>query len=211
MAGFDGVGWSPERARMVDEQIVARGITDPAVLRAMRTIPRERFVPEEVREQAYDDAPLAIGRGQTISQPYIVALMTELAGLSPASRVLEIGTGCGYQGAVLAACAAHVWSVELEAELSARAARTLARVGIANVTLRVGDGALGWPEEAPFDAIVVTAAPVATPPALLEQIGPEGRLIIPLGAAAQELYVVTRGASGVSRRAVLPVRFVPLR
>ena len=208
---FGGESGSAARARMVEGQIVARGINDPAVLAAMRRIPRELFVPEESRAQAYDDAPVAIGRGQTISQPYIVALMTELARLLPTHRVLEIGTGCGYQCAVLASCAARVWSVELEPELSARAARTLASLGIDNVVLRVGDGAGGWPEEAPFDAIVVTAAPSQVPPALPDQLGIGGRLVIPIGGASQELFVFTRTAAGVERRSVIPVRFVPLR
>ena len=168
-------------------------------------------MPEEARVQAYDDAPVAIGRGQTISQPYIVALMSELAGVGAASRVLEVGTGCGYQSAVLAACAAHVWTVELEAELSARAGRTLAALGIDNVSLRVGDGANGWPEEAPFDAVVVTAAPARTPPALLDQLGSGGRLVIPIGVSTQDLFVFTRSAAGIERRSVIPVRFVPLR
>ena len=208
---FGGDRGSAARARMVDEQIVARGISDPAVLAAMRRIPRDLFVPEEARDQAYDDAPVAIGRGQTISQPYIVALMSELAGVGAASRVLEVGTGCGYQSAVLAACAAHVWTVELEADLSARAGRTLAALGIDNVSLRVGDGADGWPEEAPFDAVVVTAAPARTPPALLDQLGLGGRLVIPIGVSTQDLFVFTRSAAGIERRSVIPVRFVPLR
>ena len=208
---FGGESRSAARARMVDEQIVARGISDPAVLAAMRRIPREMFVPEEARDQAYDDAPVPIGRGQTISQPYIVALMTELARTVPASRVLEVGTGCGYQTSVLAACTAHVWTVELEAELSARAARTLAALSIDNVSLRVGDGAQGWPEEAPFDAVVVTAAPARTPPALLDQLAVGGRLVIPIGTSAQDLFVFTRTAAGIERRSVIPVRFVPLR
>jgi len=196
---------------MVAEQIVARGIDDPAVLAAMRSVPRHLFVPEGERGRAYEDGPLAIGHGQTISQPFIVALMTQLARLTPASRVLEIGTGCGYQTAVLAACARAVWSVELEAELSQRAARTLAALGIVDVHLRVGDGANGWPEEAPFDAILVTAAPAEAPQPLLDQLSIGGRLVIPLGTGSQDLFVFTREASGVRSDRVLPVRFVPLR
>lgn len=196
---------------MVAEQIAARGIDDPAVLAAMRTVPRHLFVPEGERAQAHDDGPVAIGHGQTISQPYIVALMTQLARPTPSSRILEIGTGCGYQTAVLAACAREVWSVELAEALSARAASTLASLGIENVHLRVGDGSQGWPEEAPFDAIVVTAAPAAAPQALLEQLAMDGRLVIPLGTSSQTLYVITRGPIGFDRRPVAPVRFVPLR
>jgi protein-L-isoaspartate(D-aspartate) O-methyltransferase len=200
-----------DRERMVATQIEARGIDDPGVLEAMRAIPRHGFVPEADRALAYTDGPVPIGRGQTISQPYIVALMTALARVGPASRALEIGTGCGYQTAVLAACAGEVWSVELEPELSERAARTLADLGIRNVHLRVGDGAQGWPEQAPFDAIVVTAAPAEVPPALIDQLGVGGRLVIPLGTAAQELVVFTRTPRGIARESVAPVRFVPLR
>jgi protein-L-isoaspartate(D-aspartate) O-methyltransferase len=200
-----------DRERMVATQIEPRGVSDPRVLAAMRSIPRHLFVPEPDRGLAYADSPVAIGRGQTISQPYIVALMTELARLTPASRVLEIGTGCGYQTAVLAACALEVWSVELEPELSERAARTLAELGVRNARLCVGDGARGWPEAAPFDAIVVTAAPAEVPPDLLDQLAPGGRLVIPLGTAVQELVVFARTPHGLTRESVIPVRFVPLR
>jgi len=203
--------WRVSRERMVDEQILARRVTVPAVLSAMRSLPRHAFVPEAERSHAYDDGPVSIGNGQTISQPYIVALMTGLARLTSASRVLEIGTGCGYQTAVLAACAAEVWSIEIDRELAERAARTLADLGIGNVRLRVGDGAFGWPEAAPFDAILVTAAPADLPPALPEQLAEGGRLVIPLGTSSQELWVYTRGPEGVAREAIIPVRFVPLR
>ena len=203
--------WAAAAGRMVADQIVARGIVDPAVLDAMRRVPRHLFVPDGERVRAYDDGPLAIGRGQTISQPYIVALMTELARVDPESRALEIGTGCGYQTAVLAACAREVWTIELEPELSAKAARTLAALGIVNVHLRVGDGSLGWPEAAPFDAILVTAAAAELPPALLDQLGADGRLVVPLGTTSQHLYVFTGGPQGFSKRSVIPVRFVPLR
>jgi protein-L-isoaspartate(D-aspartate) O-methyltransferase len=196
---------------MVAEQIAARGIVDPEVLLAMRTVPRHLFIPEGERAHAHDDGPVAIGHGQTISQPFIVALMTQLARLTETSRVLEIGTGCGYQTAILAACAREVWTVELEAELSSRAASTLASLGIANVHLRVGDGSQGWPEAAPFDAIVVTAAPAQAPQPLLDQLAVGGRLVIPLGTSAQELFVLTREAEGIRRDRVIPVRFVPLR
>lgn len=199
------------RAKMVADQVAARGIDDPSVLAAMRTIPRELFVPKAERMRAYDDGPVAIGLGQTISQPFIVALMTQLARLTPDARVLEIGTGCGYQTAVLAACARSVWSIELEAELSSRAASTLASLGIENVQLRVGDGSRGWPEAAPFDAIVVTAAPAETPPPLLDQLAAGGRLVIPEGTSSQTLFLITRGPEGFDRRPVAPVRFVPLR
>jgi protein-L-isoaspartate(D-aspartate) O-methyltransferase len=203
--------WAAARDEMVAYQIVSRGVSDPVVLDAMSSVPRHLFVPESDRQRAYDDGPLAIGRGQTISQPYIVALMTELARLTRASRVLEIGTGCGYQTAVLAACAGEVWTIEIERELSDRAAATLAALGVDNVHRRVGDGSLGWPEEAPFDAIVVTAAPAEVPTALADQLGEGSRLVIPLGTSSQELYVVTREAGELRREPVIGVRFVPLR
>jgi len=200
-----------ERQRMVETQIAARGVRDPAVLRAMLRVPRHRFVPAAEQHLAYDDSPRAIGQGQTISQPFIVALMTELTRPGPASRVLEVGTGSGYQTAVLADIVGEVWSVELEVDLSARAAETLNELGIGNVHLKVGDGALGWKEGAPYDAIVVTAAPTAVPSALVEQLAENGRLVIPVGSASQELWVLTRTPDGVERESVLPVRFVPLR
>ena len=200
-----------ERHAMVAMQIAERGVTDPAVLSAMRSVPRHRFVPEDQQAHAYDDGPLTIGRGQTISQPYIVALMTELAQLTPTSRVLEVGTGCGYQTAVLAALAAEVWSIELEPSLSARAAETLSSLAIHNVNLRVGDGGLGWPAAAPFDAIVVTAAPAETPPALVEQLAMGGRLVIPLGTSWQQLWVIRRAPEGILREPGIGGRFVPLR
>lgn len=203
--------WAAARDDMVADQIVLRGVSDPVVLDVMRSVPRHLFVPESDRARAYDDGPLSIGRGQTISQPYIVALMTELARLTPASRVLEIGTGCGYQTAVLAACAGEAWTIEIEPELSERAAATLAALGVGNVHRRVGDGSLGWPDEAPFDAIVVTAAPAEVPPALADQLGEGARLVIPLGTSSQELFVFTREAGELRRERVIGVRFVPLR
>jgi len=181
------------------------------VLAAMRTVPRHEFLLPGDREKSYDDGPVSIGEGQTISQPFIVALMTQLAGLTPKARVLEIGTGCGYQTAVLAACASEVWTIELEPKLAARAANTLAALGIENVHGRVGDGSSGWPEAAPFDAIVVTAAPAELPPALPDQLTVGGHLVIPLGTSSQDLWVVTRTPEGLDRRRVAPVRFVPLR
>jgi protein-L-isoaspartate(D-aspartate) O-methyltransferase len=200
-----------ERERMVDTQIAARGVADPIVLAAMRRVPRHRFVPDAELSRAYEDGPLAIGRGQTISQPYIVAVMTELAKPSLAGRALEIGTGCGYQTAVLAECFGEVWSVELEPELAARGAAALQALGYRNVHVRAGDGALGWPDEAPFDAIVVTAAPERIPPALPAQLAEGGRLVIPLGALSQDLWVVTRTDGRFERQCVMSVRFVPLR
>jgi protein-L-isoaspartate(D-aspartate) O-methyltransferase len=196
---------------MVADQLASRGVRDQAVLDAMRSVPRHLFVPVSERARAYDDGPLSIGRGQTISQPYIVGLMTELARLTPKSRVLEVGTGCGYQTAVLAACAREIWTIELEPELAAQASSTLASLGADNVHQRVGDGSRGWPEAAPFDAILVTAAPADVPQALLDQLAEGGRLVSPLGTSSQDLWVYTRDADGIRRRSVIPVRFVLLR
>ncbi len=203
--------WKGAAERMVADQLVSRGITDPAVLDAMRSVPRHRFVPSNERARAYDDGPLSIGHGQTISQPYIVGLMTELGRVTPASRVLEVGTGCGYQTAVLAACAREIWTIELEPKLAAQAAGTLASLGVDNVHQRVGDGSLGWPEAAPFDAILVTAAPADVPKALLDQLEEGGRLVIPLGTSSQDLFVFTREPHGIRRESIIPVRFVLLR
>jgi protein-L-isoaspartate(D-aspartate) O-methyltransferase len=204
--------FAARRARMVDEQIEARGIATPAVLAAMRSVPRHEFVPVGARARAYEDRPLPIGDGQTISQPYIVALMTELAAPAPGSKVLEVGTGSGYQAAVLAACGAEVWSIEIVEALAARAGRDLARLGFDGVHVRSGDGYRGWPEAAPFDAILVTAAAPRVPEALLAQLRLGGRLVIPVGetGALQSLEVHERGEESVSVRRVTPVRFVPM-
>ena len=198
------------RERMVREQIAARGVTDRRVLAAMRKVPRHEFVPDIRRADAYQDRPLPIGRGQTISQPYVVALMTELAAVEPKSRVLEVGTGSGYQAAVLSELAGEVYTIEIVEALASEAAATLRRLGYRRVTVRQGDGYRGWPEAAPFDAIVVTAAPPAVPPALREQLGPGGRLVIPVGGEKQELEVHRRTANGFEVRRVTPVRFVPM-
>jgi protein-L-isoaspartate(D-aspartate) O-methyltransferase len=200
------------RARMVEEQIEARGIAAPRVLEAMRKVPRQEFVPESQRSRAYDDGPLPIGEGQTISQPYIVALMTELAAPGPGAKVLEVGTGSGYQAAVLAACGAEVWSIEIVDPLARRAERDLARLGFDRVHVRSGDGYRGWPEAAPFDAILVTAAAPRVPEALLAQLRVGGRLVIPVGetGALQSLEVHEREEAGFTVRHVTPVRFVPM-
>jgi protein-L-isoaspartate(D-aspartate) O-methyltransferase len=195
---------------MVAEQIEARGVRDPRVLDAMRAVPRAEFLPAELRGAAYEDRPLPIGHGQTISQPYVVAAMTELARVAPDARVLEIGTGCGYQTAVLAELAASVHSIEIVEPLGRAAADTLARLGYRNVALRIGDGYAGWPEAAPFDAILVTAAPTHVPRPLLEQLAVGGRLVIPVGATYQELLVITRTETGYSEASAFPVRFVPM-
>lgn len=199
--------------RMVREQIEARGVADTRVLQAMRAVPRHEFVPPSLTGQAYEDYPLPIGLGQTISQPYIVALMTELLAPRKEDRVLEIGTGSGYQAAVLAEIVRQVYTIELLEPLGREAAARLARLGYANVEARVGDGYQGWPERSPFDSIVVTAAAPGIPPALVAQLKIGGKLVIPVGAMSevQELLVVTRRADGgTDIRRVLPVRFVPL-
>ena len=201
------------RQRMVEQQLAPRGIDDARVLEAMRNVPRHRFVPDAVAPDAYSDGPLSIGYGQTISQPYIVALMTELARPAPGDRVLEVGTGSGYQAAVLAGLVGHVYSIEIVVPLAQHAVGLLAELGYANVTVKAGDGYAGWPEHAPFDAIVVTAAPERIPAPLLDQLRPGGRLVIPVGPvhATQQLRVVEKDAQGRLReRHITPVRFVPL-
>ena len=198
------------RHAMVDEQIVARGVRNPRVLAAMRKVPRHEFVPDDVRHLAYRDHPLPIGHEQTISQPYIVALITELAAVGPKAKVLEVGTGSGYQAAVLAEVVGTVYSIEIVAPLAARAKRTLSRLGFANVHVRTGDGYRGWPEHAPFDSIVVTAAPPHVPEPLKQQLVVGGRLVIPVGRYHQDLRVITRTATGFEETKVLPVRFVPM-
>lgn len=199
-----------ERERMVEEQIRARGIENPDVLRAMRKVPRHRFVPEHLRRLAYADGPLPIGREQTISQPLIVAYMTEAAQVSKQDKVLEIGTGSGYQAAVLAELAREVYTIEIIPELAEGARRVLAELGYKNVFTRTGNGYLGWPEQAPFDAIVVTAAPDEIPQALVEQLAVGGRMVIPVGKGDQEMVIVEKTREGVTKKRTIPVRFVPM-
>jgi len=198
------------RERMVREQIEARGVTNETVLEAMRAVPRHLLVPPRLRHRAYEDRPLPIGHDQTISQPYIVAFMTEILDPQPGDRVLEIGTGSGYQAAVLAEIVEAVYSIEIVEPLAEQAARDLASIGYPNLHLRTGDGYLGWPEEAPFDAIIVTCAPEAVPQPLVEQLKEGGRMIIPVGGETQELYLLEKRDGAVEERAVLPVRFVPM-
>ena len=199
-----------DRLRMVAEQIERRGVRDPLVLEAMRRVPRHLFVPAYLRDRAYDDMPLPIGSGQTISQPFIVAYMSEAARVRPGDRVLEIGAGSGYQAAVLAALGARVFSIEILPEVAEATRTALQTAGVGGVEMRTGDGFHGWPEEAPFDAILVTAAPETTPEPLIAQLRTGGRLIVPVGAGAQELLRLTRTASGLERESLLPVRFVPM-
>lgn len=201
------------RMRMVEEQIEARGVNDPQVLAAMRRVPRHLFVPERVRHLAYTDGPLPIGEGQTISQPYIVAYMTAALKLKPGDKVLEIGTGSGYQAAVLAEITPHVFTIEILEPLATAAAERLKQLGYTTVRVRCGDGYHGWPEEAPFDGIIVTCAADPIPPALLEQLKPGGRLVIPRGEPYGEQWLVlaTKDPTGqVHTEPLLPVAFVPL-
>ena len=198
------------RTRMVDEQLRARGIHDARVLDAMRRVPRHEFVPEPQRSQAYIDSPLPIGHGQTISQPYIVAFMTEALQVGPEHRVLEIGTGSGYQAAVLATLAKEVFTIEIVAPLAERARDTLERLGHRNVHTRTGNGYLGWPEQAPFDRIMVTAAPDEVPQVLIDQLKIGGLMAIPVGDVVQELRVLRRTKTGTDTISTLPVRFVPM-
>lgn len=199
------------RDRMVDSQIKARDVTAPAVLKAMRTVPRHRFAPDHPPERAYSDRPLPIGHEQTISQPYMVAFMTELVLPDSTDRVLEIGTGSGYQAAVLAEIVDSVYTIEIIPELAASATKRLHRLGYDNVVVQRGDGYKGWPEHAPFDAIVVTAAPEEIPPPLTRQLADGGRMVIPVGPSGwtQQLTLVTKEDGEVSTRQVSPVRFVP--
>jgi protein-L-isoaspartate(D-aspartate) O-methyltransferase len=199
-----------QRDIMVEVQIRARGVSDEKVLTAMRKVPRHLFVPDELRPFAYGDEPLPIGEGQTISQPYIVAYMTQVLQLSEGERILEVGTGSGYQTAVLAEIVREVFTIELLSVLSDRARTLLEALGYRNIRLKAGDGTLGWEENAPFDAIMVTAAAPAVPKRLQEQLGPKGRMIIPVGAGFQELFLVTRERGGFRKKKLLPVRFVPL-
>lgn len=198
-----------QRAAMVDEQIRRRGVRDPRVLEAMRAVPRHRFVPEPLRYLAYADRPLPIGQGQTISQPFIVAYMSEALEVAPTQRVLEIGTGSGYQAAVLSRLARDVYTIEIVPELARRAAATLKTLGYANVHVREGDGYAGWPEQAPFARIMVTAAPETVPPPLVEQLASGGRMVIPVGDREQWLTVIEKTPRGVVERRTIPVAFVP--
>jgi len=204
--------FSERRRQMVHRDIAARGIGDRKVLEAMGTVPRHLFVPEDLRRKAYADYPLPIGEGQTISQPYVVALMTEALGLEGKERILEIGTGSGYQAAVLAEIVPEVYSIEIIPVLADRARATLKRTGYEAVRLKTGDGYEGWPEKAPFDAIIVTAAANHIPPPLIDQLAAGGRLVLPLGRTThlQVLTLVTKGKDGLVVDQMGAVRFVPM-
>jgi len=200
-----------ERRRMVDEQLRGRDITDAAVLAAMRRIPRHRFMPQDVQNLAYADMPAPIGHYQTISQPYIVALMTQVVRPRPESRVLDIGTGSGYQAAVLAELCKEVYSIEILKPLADSAQKRLAAMGYKNIMVRCGDGYKGWPEKAPFDIIIVAAAPDHVPEPLVEQLASGGRLVIPVGSYYQELLMIEKQKDRTIRRtSIVPVRFVPM-
>jgi protein-L-isoaspartate(D-aspartate) O-methyltransferase len=201
------------RKVMVEEQIRSRGVRHEGVLRAMLDVPRHEFVPEAYRSRAYDDSPLPIGLEQTISQPYIVAMMTELVDPKPSHRVLEVGTGSGYQAAVIARLVAQVYSIEIIPELARSSAERLRRLGVNNVQVRQGDGYLGWPEQAPFDGILVTAGATEVPQPLIDQLKPGARMVIPVGSGPDQILKVIEKRPGgrIETREVAPVRFVPLR
>jgi len=207
----NGQDWTALREQMVRLQIERRGVRNAAVLRAMREVERHLFVPESLRRSAYKDHPLPIGHGQTISQPYIVAAMTEMLDPRPPDKVLEIGTGSGYQAAVLAKLVRRVYTIEVVEPLGRQAQALLERLGFRNVTVRIGDGYEGWPEEAPFDRIMLTAAPPDVPQKLVDQLKPGGRLVAPVGTGWQELVVIDKDLNGrIRRRTEFPVMFVPM-
>jgi len=205
-----GPDWTARRDQMVRTQIEARGVKDAQVLASMRTVPRHLFVPDSYRDVAYSDSPLPIGEGQTISQPYIVALMTELLEVSPGDRVFELGTGSGYQAAILAEMGVEVYTIEIKKGLCEHAGTVLQELDYDSAHVRCADGYGGWPEEAPFDGIIVTAAPDRIPDPLLAQLRDGARMVIPVGDFYQELKVITRSGESFQERSVIPVRFVPM-
>ncbi|HRU46255.1 MAG TPA: protein-L-isoaspartate(D-aspartate) O-methyltransferase [Candidatus Marinimicrobia bacterium] len=199
------------RQKMVNEQIIARGVRAESVIKAMQKVERHLFVPEQYRNFAYSDRPLPIGEGQTISQPYIVALMTELLDLKKSDKVLEIGTGSGYQAAILAEICDSVYTIEIIPSLGKQAQALLKELGYHNIHCKIGDGYLGWPEHAPYDGIIVTCAPSKIPQPLKEQLAEGGRMVIPVGATyTQELVLVTKTKGKLIQKSVIPVRFVPM-
>jgi protein-L-isoaspartate(D-aspartate) O-methyltransferase len=202
--------FSEQRQQMVRKQIQQRGVTNPKVLAAMTKVPRHHFVPSYLAHLAYTDAPLPLDYGQTISQPYIVAYMTEILDLKPEDKVLEIGTGSGYQTAVLAELAQAVYSIEIIPELAHKAQQTLRQLNYYNIHLRIGDGYEGWPEQAPYQGILATAAPERIPPALVDQLAVNGKIVIPVGKYCQQIVIVTKTNDGLIQEKTLPVRFVPM-
>jgi protein-L-isoaspartate(D-aspartate) O-methyltransferase len=206
-----GADLAAQRQRMVEQQLKPRGIKDERVLAAMAKVPREEFIPVDVRPSAYEDGPLPIGYDQTISQPYVVAFMTEQLRPKPSDRVLEIGSGSGYQAAILAELVADVYTIEIVEPLGKSAEATLQHLGYNNVHIKVGDGYKGWPEEAPFDAIIVTCAPEKVPQPLVDQLKDGGRMVIPVGERfAQQLYLLEKKNGQLKESVTLPVRFVPM-
>lgn len=206
----DTLKWKGEARYMVTSQLISRGIADENVLRVMQNTPRHLFIPDNLRQEAYSDRPLPIGEGQTISQPFIVAIMTELLELKGHEKVLEIGTGSGYQAAVLSQLVDTCYTIELVKKLADDASVRLKQLGYTNVIAKCGDGYKGWPEHAPFDRIIVTAAPEEIPKELVEQLKPDGIMVLPVGRYYQELIVVTKTKRGISRERIIPVRFVPM-
>ena len=198
------------REKMVETQIQARGVKDPRVLSALRKVERHQFVPKAYLDSAYSDQPLPIGEGQTISQPYIVALMTELLELKGGEKVLEVGTGSGYQAAILAELAKEVYSIEIVETLASMARNRLLELGYQNIKVRAGDGYLGWPEAAPFDAVIITCAPDHIPKPLIEQLKEGGRMVVPVGTYAQELKKIVKRSGKIETIDVIPVVFVPM-
>jgi len=205
-----GDPYAEMRWGMVEDQIISRGIRDSAVINAMLRIPRHEFVPAKFRESAYNDSPIPIGRGQTISQPYIVALMSEILRPAPGRKILEVGTGSGYQTAVLAETGAEVYTIEIIPEIAERTRLLLEKLGYADINFRIGDGYAGWEENAPYDGIIVTAAPGNVPEALVSQLKEGGRMVIPVGGEEQELLLIEKSEKGVAYRKVTSVRFVPM-
>ena len=211
MAGTQADDFTVQRQQMVASQIRGRGISDAAVLKAMKTVPRHRFVPPELRALAYGNTPLPIGHGQTISQPYIVALMSQLLDVKPGQRVLEIGTGSGYQAAVLAEMGVSVFTIEIVPELGRQAINVLDALGFKNIRVKIGDGYKGWPEHAPFDAIIVTCAPTNVPEPLKAQLAEGGRMVIPSGEKYnQQLFLLTKQTGKIKQEKIVDVRFVPM-
>ena len=199
-----------KRWEMVETQLIPRGIKDSKVITAMLKIPRHEFIPEDLREHAYSDNPVPVGMDQTISQPYIVALMTELLSLKNEEKVLEVGTGSGYQAAILAEIGCEVYTIEIIESLSLNSQKVLQRLGYSNIHFKIGDGYRGWPEMAPFDAIIVTAAPGHTPQPHIDQLKVEGRMVIPVGDLYQDLLLIHKTPKGINKKNVTPVRFVPM-
>ncbi len=198
------------RKQMVDKQVRQRGVTQAEVLAAMEYVPRHLFVPEAQRANAYADQPIPLGQGRTIYQPYVVALMTQLLGIKKGSTVLEVGTGSGYQAAVLSRVAREVYSIEIDSVAASQASKKLSVLGYHNITVRIGDGYQGWPERAPFDAILLSVAPPKIPKALLDQLKVGGKMVAPVGGFFQDLQVITKTAKGLEKRAVIPVRLSPM-